>query len=219
MILYTSTAFDDDSIANGDPTTGNDGYGCSILVNNGGGYENSTSLICTSTSRPVGDQLTGGAIEGGTGPYAQVYDALGIFPQIGGEARYGIGFWNTADASLATWIGAANPTNGEETDWAGNNDGSGGMSLHTPNLTEDVYTLIVPTVRPLRQATNTRNGNSIVFHIPQNSLAVYAINANLRANNTITSGMNDTQASEKILAFGYGLILKTGGATSLFNQT
>ena len=74
MILYTSTAFDDDSIANGDPTTGNDGYGCSILVNNGGGYENSNSLTCTSTARIVGDQLTGGAIEGGTGPYSQVLD-------------------------------------------------------------------------------------------------------------------------------------------------
>ena len=218
MILYTSTAFDDDSIVNGDPTTGNDGYGCSIIVNNGGGYENSTSLTCTTSARIVGDQLTGGAIEGGTGPYSQVFDVLS-FPTIGAEARYGIGFWNTADVSLSGWITATSPTNGEETDWAGNSDGSGGMSLHTPNLTDDVYTLIVPTVSPLRQATNTRNGNSIVFHIPQNSLAVYAINANLKANNTITSGMNDTQASEKILAYGYGLILRAAGATTLFNQT
>lgn len=218
MILYTSTAFDDENIINGDPTTGNDGYGCSILVDNSGGYQNSTSLTVTSTTRIVGDQLTGGAIEGGTGPYSQVFDSLS-FPTIAGEARYGIGFWNTADASLATWLGACSPTNGVETDWAGNPDGSSGMSLHTPNLTDDVYTLIVPTVSPLRQATNTRNGNSIVFHIPQNSLAVYAINANLRANNTITSGMNDTQASEKILAFGYGLILRASGNTTLFNQT
>lgn len=219
MILYTSTAFDDESIINGDPTTGNDGYGCSILCDAGGAYQNSTSLTCTSTGRIVGNSLTGGAIEGGIGPYSQVYDALGVFATLPAEGRYGIGFWNTADISLTNWIGACNPTNGEETDWAGNNDGSGGMSLHTPNLTEDVYTLIVPTVSPLRQATNTRNGNSIVFHIPQNSLAVYAINANLSAAGTINSGMNDTQASEEILAYGYGLILKTGGATSLFNQT
>ena len=218
MILYTSTAFDDEGIANGDPTTGNDGYGCSILVDLSGGYQNSNTLTCVSSARPVGDQLTGNSVEGGIGPYSQVFDALG-YPTIGGEARYGIGFWNTADASLAEWIGLANPTNGEETDWAGNNDGSGGMSLHTPNLTEDVYTLIVPTVSPLRQATSTRNGNSIVFHIPQNSLAVYAINANLADSNSITSGMNDTQASEKILAYGYGLILQTAGGTTLFNQT
>lgn len=218
MILYTSTAFDDEGIVNGDPTTGNDGYGCSILTDVAGGYQNSNSLTCVSTAAIVGDQLTGNTIEGGTGPYFQVFDSLG-FPTIGGESRYGIGFWNTADASLATWIAACSPTNGEETDWGGTGDRSGAMSLHTPNLTEDVYTLIVPTVSPLRQATSTRNGNSIVFHIPQNSLAVYAINANLADSNSITSGMNDTQASEKILAYGYGLILQTAGGTTLFNQT
>lgn len=218
MILYTSTAFDDDSIANGDPTTGNDGYGCSILVQNGGAYQNSTSLTCASSGVIVGDGLTGDTIEGGNGPYYQVWDSQG-FPTILESERYGIGFWNTADASLATWIAACSPSNGEETDWAGTGDRSGGMSMHTPNLTEDVYTLIVPTVSPLRQATNTRNGNSIVFHIPQNSLAVYAINANLATANSITSGMTDLAASVKILAYGYGLILQTAGGTTLFNQT
>lgn len=218
MILYTSTAFSDDNIKNGDPTTGNDGYGCSILVDNVGNYVNSTSLIIATSARPVGDALTGAILEGGTGPYAQPFEALGL-PTIGANDRYGIGFWNTADADLTTWLGACSPANGEETDWAGNNDGSGGMSLHTPNLTEDVYTLIVPTVSPLRQATNTRNGNSIVFHIPKNSLAVYAINANLADAGTITSGMNDTDASVQILRYGYGLIVKSAGAVTLFNQT
>ena len=93
------------------------------------------------------------------------------------------------------------------------------MVLHTPNLTDDVYTLIVPTCAPLRQATNTRNGNSIVFHIPQGSLAVYAINANLETTGTITSSRTDTQASEQILGYGYGLILRAAGATVLFNQS
>jgi len=106
-------------------------------------------------------------------------------------------------------------TNGEETDWYGN--GSGAVGLHTPNLTDDVFTLVVPTCNPLRQATTTRNGNSIVFHIPQNSLAVYAINANLETSGAITSGMTDAQASQQIIGFGYGLILKTAGTVGLFN--
>ena len=31
---------------------------------------------------------------------------------------------------------------------------SGAVGLHTPNLTDDVFTLVVPTCNPLRQATD-----------------------------------------------------------------
>ena len=217
-ILYVSTMFDNNQIINGNPATGIDGYGCSCVVDGGGVYGPGAGNI-PSNGTKVGSLVNGQSAADPFGPYHQPVANLGIFTSPGEEEVFGIGFWNTADVSFAGWIAATSPTNTEETNWVGTGDGSGGMVLHTPNLTDDVYTLIVPTCAPLRQATNTRNGNSIVFHIPQGSLAVYAINANLETTGTITSSMTDTQASEQILGYGYGLILRAAGATVLFNQS
>ncbi len=215
-ILYTSTKFDDDSISNGSARPGTNGYAATILVDTDGIYGRG-SMTISSNSRAIGASIDTLNAADGNGPYFQVVNSLGNFPG-SAEERFAIGYWNTADISLSGWIGATNPSNTEQTDWAGNSDSSGTMVMHTANQTEDVYTLIVPTVSPLRQATSVRNGNSIVFHIPETELAVYAINANLAAAGSITSGMTDTQASTQILEYGYGLILKTGGATTLFNQ-
>jgi len=218
-ILYASTMFDNNQIVNGNPATGGDGYGCSCVLTTGATYIQGGGTV-TSTGTKVGSLVHTQSAADPFGPYHQPIALLGPFTPPGGEEEvFGIGFWNTADASFDQWMAATTPTNTEETNWAGAGDGSGGMVLHTPNLTDDVYTLIVPTCSPLRQATQTRNGNSIVFHIPQNSLAVYAINANLETTGAIFPSMTDQQASERILGYGYGLILRAAGATTLFNQT
>ena len=217
-ILYVSTMFNNNQIVNGNPTTGGDGYGCSCVVDGGGVYQQGAGNI-TSLGVKVGSSVNGTSASDPSGPYHQPVSNLGGFTSPGEEEVFGIGFWNTADISFAGWVAATSPTNNEETNWGGNGDGSGGMVLHTPNLTDDVYTLIVPTCSPLRQATQVRNGNSIVFHIPQNSLAAFAINANLETQGSINPGMNDTQASDQILGYGYGLLLRAAGATVLFNQS
>jgi|13_taG_2_1085334.scaffolds.fasta_scaffold52150_2 hypothetical protein len=216
-ILYVSTRFEDSSVINGNPATGIDGYGASCIVGAGGIYTQGGGTI-TSLGIKVGNSLAGNSAQDPFGPYHQPVQSLGGFAFQSEEQVFGIAFWNTADANFSQWTAACNPSNGEETDWAGNPDGSGGMVLHTPNQTDDVYTLIVPTTAPLRQATNIRNGNSIVFHIPQNDLAETAINANLVGTN-INPSMTDQDASEEILLFGYGLILRAAGADTLFNQT
>lgn len=217
MILYISTAFEGNAgnIVNGNATTGNDGFGISCLVNNIGEYGSSTGMNIASNARQVGQSLVGQTTATAVGPYHQVTDANGNFTSADEEPAFAIAFCNTADMDVPTWITTTTPIEGEEQDWAGT---SATLTLHTPSLTEDVYTLIIPTTNTLRQATTTRNGNSIVFHIPQNSLAVYAINANLNTAGTITSGMTDAQASEQILEYGYGLILRSAGETQLFNQ-
>ena len=216
MILYISTAFEQNAgnIESGNPTTGGDGYGISCLVNNVGEYGPSNGMVIGTNGRQVGQSLGGQTTATAVGPYHQVTDANGNFTSAAEEPSFAIGFCNTVDMDVPTWITTTLPVAEEEQDWAGT---SATLTLHTPSLTEDVYTLIIPTTNTLRQATTTRNGNSIVFHIPQNSLAVYAINANLNTAGTITSGMTDSQASEQILEYGYGLILKAAGVTSLFN--
>ena len=218
MILYISTTFEQNAgnIVSGNATTGGDGYGVSCLVNSIGEYGSSQGMNIASNANLVGQSLVGQTTATAVGPYHQVTDARGNLTSAAEEAAFAIGFCNTADMDVPTWISTTQPVAGEEQDWGGN---SATLTLHTPSLTDDVYTLIIPTTNALRQATATRNGNSIVFHIPQNSLAVYAINANLNTSNSINSGMTDTQASEKILSFGYGLILRAAGATSLFNQS
>jgi hypothetical protein len=217
MILYISTAFEQNAgnIVGGNATTGGDGYGISCLVNNIGEYGSSAGMNTVSTARQVGLSLVGQTTATAVGPYHQVTSANGNFTSAGEEPAFAIGFCNTADMDIPTWITTTTPVAEEEQDWAGT---SADLTLHTPSLTEDVYTLIIPTTNTLRQATTTRNGNSIVFHIPQNSLAVYAINANLNTANTIVSSMTDQQASAQILEYGYGLILKTAGETQLYNQ-
>ena len=216
MILYISTAFEQNAgnIVDGNATTGGDGYGISCVVNTAFEYGPSNGMNIASLGIPVGQSLAGQTTATAVGPYHQVTDANGNFTSAAEEPAFAIGFCNTADMDVPTWISTTQPVAGEEQDWGGN---SATLTLHTPSLTDDVYTLIIPTTNALRQATATRSGNSIVFHIPQNSLAVYAINANLNTAGTITSGMTDTQASEAILQYGYGLILRAAGVTSLFN--
>ena len=218
MILYISTAFEQNAgnIVDGNPTTGGEGYGISCLVNNIGEYGPSNGMNIASSARQVGQSLVGRTTANAAGPYHQVTDANGNLNSVAEEAAFAIAFCNTADMDVPTWVGTTQPVAGEEQDWGGN---SATLTLHTPSLTDDVYTLIIPTTNPLRQATTTRNGNSIVFHIPQNSLAVYAINANLNTAGTLTSGMTDQQASEVILEYGYGLILRAEGETQLYNQS
>ena len=221
MILYISTTFELNAgnIVDGNATTGGDGYGVSCLVNNSGEYGSSNGMNITSTEGRLVGQSIGGQNAGNdeaVGPYHQVTDANGNFTSNAEEPAFAIAFCNTADMDVPTWITTTTPVDEEEQDWAGT---SATLTLHTPNLTDDVYTLIVPTTNTLRQATTTRNGNSIVFHIPKNSLAVYAINANLNTAGTIESDMTDQQASEQILEYGYGLILKTAGETQLYNQS
>jgi len=215
-ILYVSTMFDNNSVKNGNPATGQDGYGVSCIVKKDSIYAQGAGNITTLTQK-VGASINGASAADPFGPYNQPVQQLGSFTSGGEEEVFAIAFWNTADSTFANWIGTTSPTNTEETNWSGNGDGSGGMVLHTPNQTDDVYTLIVPTISPLRQATQARNGNSIVFHIPQNDLAETAINANLKGT-TINPAMTDSQASEQILLFGYGLILRASGADTLYNQ-
>jgi len=218
MILYISTAFEQnaENIAGGNPTTGGNGYGISCLVNNIGEYGSSNGMNIASSARQVGQSLEGQTTGEEVGPYHQVTDANGNLNSVAEAAAFAIAFCNTADMDVPTWVEFTQPVAGEEQDWGGN---SATLTLHTPSLTDDVYTLIIPTTNPLRQATATRAGNSIVFHIPQNSLAVYAINANLNTLNNITSDMTDSQASEVILEYGYGLILRAEGSTVLYNQS
>ena len=216
MILYTSTRF---SAAGGiklgvrSAVTGQDGMGYSIQMDANGDYTESGGMGITTNGARVGGLANGQNAGDPFGPYHQPFTLIGT-PEIETDV-FCIAFCNTADSTVANFVTTSEMTNGEETDWYGN--GSGAVGLHTPNLTDDVYTLVVPTCNPLRQATTTRNGNSIVFHIPQNSLAVYAINANLETSGAITSGMTDAQASQQIIGFGYGLILKTAGTVGLFN--
>ena len=217
MILYTSTQFTDalaPTLLGGNPTTGQDGYGASCQVSSGGEYTESGGLTVETSGIAVGNSLQGESAGDPIGPYHQIQSTRGDFS--GEDSKFLTAFCNTADIDVPTWVSTVGLLNGEETDW--DLAGSGAVGLHTPNLTDDVYTLIVPT-SPLRQALNVRFGNSIVFHIPQNSLAVYAINANLNTSGGVTSGMTDAQASEKILGFGYGLILKSAGSTELYNQS
>ena len=216
MILYTSTRFSStggNTLGTGNAQTGQQGYGYSIKMDVNGDYTDSSGQAIASTGARVGSLANGQNAADPFGPYHQPFSLIGA-PEIETDV-FCIAFCNTADIDVPTWVTTTQMTNDEETDWAGN--ASGAIGLHTPNLTDDVYTLIVPTCNPLRQATDVRNGNSIVFHIPQGSLAVYAINANLETSGTITSGMTDTAASEKILGYGYGLILKESGVVGLFN--
>ena len=216
MILYTSTRFSatgGNTLSLGNAQTGNQGYGYSIQMDGSGNYTESGGQNIASSGTRVGNLVNGQSAADPFGPYHQPFTLIGA-PEIETDV-FCIAFCNTADIDVPSWVTTTQMTNGEETDWAGN--ASGAVGLHTPNLTDDVYTLIVPTCRPLRQATDVRNGNSIVFHIPQGSLAVYAINANLETAGAITSGMNDTTASERILSYGYGLILKESGVVGLFN--
>ena len=219
MILYASTQFDNNNaptLLAGSAITGQDGYGASCQVDEDGTYTESSMIITTAGTR-VGSSIQGGNAADPAGPYHQVTSIRGNM--VSAESKFLLAFCNTADIDVPTWVTTTGLLDGEEKDWGGNGPPAASVGLHTPNLTDDVYTLIVPTTSVIRQATNTRNGNSIVFHIPQNSLAVYAINANLNTSNSITSGMNDSQASEKILGYGYGLILRAAGSTSLFNQS
>ena len=220
MILYASTQFSNNNaptLLSGSAITGQDGYAASCQVDGTGVYTESGGLIITTAEVSVGSVIQGVNAENEAGPYHQVTSVMGNFT--GEESKFLLAFCNTADIDVPTWVETTGLLGGEEKDWGGNGPPSASVGLHTPNLTDDVYTLIVPTTSGIRQATNTRNGNSIVFHIPQNSLAVYAINANLNTSSSITSGMTDTQASEKILGYGYGLILRTDGSTVLFNQS
>ena len=216
MILYTSTRFSatgGNTLGGGSAITGQQGYGYSVKMDQGGTYTESGGMNISSAGTRVGNIANTKTAEDPVGPYHQPYTLIGA-PEIETDV-FCIAFCNTADIDVPTWVTTTQMTNGEETDWVGN--ASGAVGLHTPNLTDDVYTLVVPTCNPLRQATDVRNGNSIVFHIPQNSLAVYAINANLETQGNITSGMTDTQASEQILGYGYGLLLKSAGTVALFN--
>lgn len=220
MILYASTQFsnnDAPTLLAGSAITGQQGYAASCQVDETGVYTESGGLNITTTGTAVGSTIQGGNAADASGPYHQVTSIRGNM--VSEESKFLLAFCNTADIDVPTWVTTTGLLNGEEHDWELNPPPSPSVGLHTPNLTDDVYTLIVPTTSVIRQATNTRNGNSIVFHIPQNSLAVYAINANLETEGTITSGMTDTAASEKILGYGYGLILRTAGSTVLFNQS
>ena len=216
MILYTSTIFTatgGNTLGARSAITGQQGMGYSIKMTGGGDYTESGGMNVASSGTRVGSLANGQNAGDPFGPYHQPFAIIGA-PEI--EDRvFCIAFCNTADIDVSTWVTDTQMLNGEETSWDGT--ASGGVGLHTPNLTDDVYTLVVPTCNPLRQATDVRNGNSIVFHIPQGSLAVYAINANLETGGTITGGMNDTQASEQIIGFGYGLLLKSSGVVGLFN--
>lgn len=217
MILYTSTRFSangEATLSTGNATTGQDGYGYSVSVNGDGSYLQSGGMNITSAGTRPGSAVNGQNAADPFGPYYQPWSSLGP-PTDLADSVFAIAFCNTADIDVPTWVSTTEEQNGEETDW--DNNGSGAVGLHTPNLTEDVFTLVVPTTSTLRQATTTRNGNSIVFHIPLNSLAVYAINANLITTTAINPSDTDEQASEKIIANGYGLILKEGGTVGLYN--
>jgi len=221
MILYASTQFSSNegapTLLAGSAITGQDGYAASCQVDETGVYTESGGLNITTTGTRVGSTIQDQNASDTVGPYHQVTSVMGNFT--GEESKFLLAFCNTADIDVPTWVATTGLLDGEEKDWGLNPPPSPSVGLHTPNLTDDVYTLIVPTTSTIRQATNTRNGNSIVFHIPQNSLAVYAINANLNTSNSITISMTDTQASERILGYGYGLILRTAGSTILFNQS
>ena len=217
MILYTSTRFlaaGGVKLSTGNATTGNNGYGMSVSVNGSGDYLQSGGMNITTAGLRPGNAVNGQNAQDPFGPYNQPWSSLGAPSEIE-DGVFAIAFCNTADMDVPTWVSTTELDNGEETDWAGNV--SGAVGLHTPNLTDDVFTLVVPTTSTLRQATQTRNGNSIVFHIPANSLAVYAINANLVTTTTINPSDTDAQASEKIIGNGYGLILKSAGTVGLYN--
>ena len=221
MILYASTQFtnaDAPTLLAGSAITGQDGFAASCQVDEDGTYTESGGLIIITAGVRVGSDVQGQNAGDPFGPYHQVTSQRGNMVSEE-QSKFLLAFCNTADIDVPTWVTTTGLLNGEENDWALNGPPSPSVGLHTPNLTDDVYTLIVPTTSGIRQATNTRNGNSIVFHIPQNSLAVYAINANLNTSNSITSGMTDAQASEKILGYGYGLILRAAGSTVLYNQS
>ena len=218
MILYTSTRFSGNggtTLSTGDATTGGDGYGYSVMVDGNGDYSESGGMSIASNAARPGSAVAGQNAADPFGPYHQPWAANGPPTDIE-DGVFSIAFCNTADIDVPTWVSTTELSSGEEMDWGGN--GSGAVGLHTPNLTDDVLTLVVPTTSTLRQATQTRNGNSIVFHIPANSLAAYAINANL-VTSTINPASTDTQASEIIIANGYGLIQKASGVVSLYNVT
>ena len=219
MILYASTQFTDNdapTLLAGSAITGQDGFAASCQVDEDSTYTESGGLTIITAGVRVGSDIQGQSAADPFGPYHQVTSVMGNFTATD-NSKFLLAFCNTADIDVPTWVTTTGLLDSEEKDWGGNPPQAASVGLHTPNLTDDVYTLIVPTTSGIRQATNTRNGNSIVFHIPQNSLAVYAINANLNTAGTITSGMTDSQASEQILEYGYGLILKAAGVTSLFN--
>ena len=214
-LLYTSTSYENTAIAK---TVSNEGYAVTAEYDAG---QNTVfgpqGGIVTSNSSTIGINIDNTTLaasnfsrvyDGGANPYSTpIAEPEGFFGML------------IADADIATLgdiSGELSIFNGTENDWLGN---GAALTWHTPNQTDDAYTVIVPTDKVVYQTLSARIGGVLVWHVPQNQLGVYGQNMNLPFSTGVTAAMTDTVASELILEAGFGIILKSAGTTQFYNQT
>ena len=215
-ILYTSTSYGNSAVG---ASLGSQGFGITAEFD---GAQNqvfgSTPGTITSAAIPIGANINAQTISN-PNTFSRVYNGgANTFLNGAGDpdGYFGMLMIDQNVISINNAIGALGVYNNAENDWLGN---GAALTWHTPNLTNDVYTVIVPTDNVVYQNLSTRIGGVVVWHVPVGSLGLYGQNINLPFSTGVNSGMNDTVASERILGGGFGVILRSEGTSTLFNQT
>ena len=206
-LLYTITAYTND-ITSFSPRS--EGIGCTTQYDiSANTYAQSTGGTITNSGQQIGNASNGNAVNSGIFNRCETgTGAIGIADGYFGLILVDLG--NTDIENAETQAGAA-----EEFDWNGTPKS---LTFHHPSMTEDVYTVIVPTDEVIYQpGQSARVGNVLVWHVPVGQLGVYGQNINLPYTATpVVSTDGDGQASEKMLEIGYGIILS---GTDWYNQS
>ena len=216
--LYTHTAHP--TAASG-KTISTDGFTFTATLN-GGTWEKSTCTINTPNDPTYHNQNVGEGVNGfsygNPGPLRRVSFGGSIPPLFDGGWSFSLLFGDASLASSQSDINVWNSSIGttDEVDW---NNNSPSLTWHSPFANENAYTLVVPNDFFVYTdgSIAERNGSTLAFHIPVNSLGVWGQNANLPDGiSGVLYSDTDEQAAGKILNMGYLLFL---GQTSTPFQT
>jgi len=207
--LYTLTAYQNSAVGMGFGTEGvtaivEENFATNTATQGGGG------ITINSPGNPEDGQPPGYIVDSvgialPQNPFYRVNQGAGAYA--GSKNFFGLLIGDTTVTSVGDWSGTLGASDIEE-DW----DGTGkSLTWHTPSLSPDTYTLIVPTDSVVYQTSPQRSGNVLVWHIPSTQLGVYGQNANLPSNALSVSAVdNDAKAGGKIWAMGFGLISEGG---------
>ena len=178
--------------------------------------ENRSGMTINSPSTPEDGEAPGflaneASIATDSNPFYRVNQGVGSYG--GTKNFFGLLIGDTEVSSVASWLGVIETE--EEEDWEGQ---VASLTWHTPSLTTDTYTLIVPTDNVIYQTEPQRSGNALVWHIPVDQLGIYAQNANLPSGaESVIGDDSDAIAGGKIWGMGFGLISEEGTPLPFLN--
>lgn len=207
--LYTHTAHPNSVTSK---TISTDGFTYTATLNGTYNYVKSTCTI-NAPSSPFHNQNVGSGVNAAPisdpGPLRRVSDSGNIAPMYTEGWSFSLLF---GDASLAGNQGNINQWNTalgttDEVDWMNNQPA---LTWHSPLANESTYTLVVPNDFFVYTdgGIQERNGSTLAFHIPLNSLGVWGQNANLPDGiSSVVYTDTDEEAAGKILNMGYLLFL------------